>query len=76
MGVRARTVAVRLPAVSRSPISPNVSPTARAGHGGERTIRTTLSVDRTCRLQRRSLYSYLADVLNARARGDPVPSLA
>jgi transposase len=44
--------------------------------GGERTIERLLSVDQTCRLQRRSLYSYLADVLNARARGDPVPTLA
>lgn len=27
------------------------------------------------RLQRRSLYAYLADALTAKARGDPVPSL-
>ena len=44
--------------------------------GGERTIERLLSVDQTCRLQRRSLYAYLADVLTAKARGDPVPSLA
>lgn len=43
--------------------------------GGERTIERLLSVDQTCRLQRRSLYSYLADVLTTRARGDPVPTL-
>lgn len=41
--------------------------------GGERTIERLLSVDQTCRLQRRSLYSYLADALTARARGDPGP---
>jgi hypothetical protein len=41
--------------------------------GGERTIERLLSVDQTCRLQRRSLYSYLADALTARARGDPLP---
>jgi transposase len=43
--------------------------------GGERTIERLLSVDQTCRLQRRSLYAYLADVLTTRVRGDPVPTL-
>ena len=43
---------------------------------GERTIERLLSASVTCRLQRRSLFAYLADVLNARARADPVPSLA
>ena len=43
--------------------------------GGERTIERLLSVDQTCRLQRRSLYAYLADVLTAKARGDPIPAL-
>ena len=44
--------------------------------GGERTIERLLSADQTCRLQRRSLYAYLADVLSAKARGDPIPALA
>lgn len=39
-------------------------------------IERLLSVDQTCRLQHRSLYTYLASVLTARARGDPIPSLA
>jgi hypothetical protein len=43
---------------------------------GERTIERLLSVDQTCRLQCRSLYAYLADVLAAKARGDPVPALS
>jgi transposase len=43
---------------------------------GERTIERLLSVDQTCRLQRRSLYAYLSDTLTAKARGDPVPTLA
>jgi hypothetical protein len=30
----------------------------------------------TCRLQRRSLFAYLTDLLTAHARGDPVPLLA
>jgi len=44
--------------------------------GGERTIERLLSIDQTCRLQRRSLYGYLSDALSAKARGDPVPTLA
>jgi transposase len=43
---------------------------------GERTIERLLSVDQTCRLQRRSLYGYISDVLTARTRGDPIPILA
>jgi len=43
---------------------------------GERTIERLLSVSVTCRLQGRSLFAYLSDVLAARIRGDPVPLLA
>lgn len=43
---------------------------------GERTIERLLSASVTCRLQGRSLFAYLADVLGARIRGDPVPLLA
>jgi transposase len=43
--------------------------------GGERTIERLLSVDQSCRLQRRSLYAYLAEALSAKARGDPIPAL-
>ena len=42
---------------------------------GEHTIERLLSVSQTCRLQRRSLFAYLADVLTAKARGDPAPLL-
>jgi len=42
---------------------------------GERTIERLLSASVTCRLQRRSLFTYLADVLTAQARGDPIPLL-
>jgi hypothetical protein len=42
---------------------------------GERTIERLLSASVTCRLQGRSLFAYLADVLNAKARGDPLPLL-
>ncbi|MBW8060683.1 MAG: IS66 family transposase [Solirubrobacterales bacterium] len=43
---------------------------------GEHTIERLLSASVTCRLQGRSLFAYLADVLGARARGDPAPLLA
>jgi transposase len=42
---------------------------------GEHTIERLLSVSQTCRLQDRSLFAYLADVLTARARDDPIPPL-
>ena len=42
---------------------------------GERTIERLLSASVTCRLQGRSLFAYLADLLGARVRGDPVPLL-
>ena len=40
---------------------------------GERTIERLLSASITCRLQKRSLFAYLTDVLNASIRGDPIP---
>jgi transposase len=43
---------------------------------GEHTIERLLSASITCRLQRRSLFAYLTDVLNASIRGDPIPALA
>jgi len=43
---------------------------------GERTIERLLSASVTCRLQKRSLYAYLTDTLNANIRGDPIPALA
>ena len=43
---------------------------------GERTIERLLSASVSCRLQGRSLFAYLADVLTASIRGDPIPALA
>jgi transposase len=43
---------------------------------GERHIERLLSASVTCRLQRRSLFAYLSELLAAHARGDPVPALA
>jgi transposase len=42
---------------------------------GERTTERLLSASLTCRLQKRSLFAYLTDVLNAQIRGDPIPLL-
>ncbi len=42
---------------------------------GERTIERLLSASITCRLQKRSLFAYLTDVLTANTRGDPIPAL-
>jgi hypothetical protein len=44
---------------------------------GERFIERALSASVTpCRLQGRSLFAYLAELLGANARGDPLPALA
>jgi riboflavin biosynthesis pyrimidine reductase len=40
------------------------------------TIERLLAATITCRLQKRSLFAYLADVLTANIRGDPIPALA
>lgn len=45
-------------------------------HGGERRIERLLSAHTTCRLQHRSLFDYLSELLSAHARGDPAPLLA
>jgi transposase len=43
---------------------------------GERFAERALSAAATCRLQRRSLFTYLSDLIHAHARGDPFPALA
>jgi transposase len=42
---------------------------------GERFIERALSASVTCRLQERSLFTYLRELLTAHARGDPLPTL-
>ena len=44
-------------------------------HHGERFAERALSAATTCRQQRRSLFEFLADLLTAHARGDPLPAL-
>ena len=43
---------------------------------GEQRVARLLSASITCRLQHRSLHAYLIDLLNANARGDPLPLLS
>jgi transposase len=43
---------------------------------GEQHVARLLSASITCRLQHRSLHTYLIDLLNAHARGDPTPLLS
>jgi len=42
---------------------------------GEQMIERLLSISQTCRLQQRSMLTYLTDSLTATARGDPLPTL-
>jgi transposase len=42
---------------------------------GERFIERALSASVTCRLQHRSLFAYMRQLLTAHARGDPLPTL-
>ncbi|MGH2843635.1 MAG: IS66 family transposase [Solirubrobacteraceae bacterium] len=43
---------------------------------GEQFIERALSVSVTCRLQARSMFTYMHGLLTAHARGDPLPTLA
>lgn len=43
--------------------------------GGERFIERALSASVTCRLQGRSFFAYMRELLIAHARGDPLPAL-
>jgi hypothetical protein len=45
-------------------------------HDGEQFIERALSASVTCRLQHRSLFNYLCELLTAHSRGDPLPTLA
>jgi hypothetical protein len=43
---------------------------------GERFAERSLSAAATCRQQRRSLFTYLSELITAHTRGDPFPALA
>jgi transposase len=44
-------------------------------HNGERFAERALSAAGTCRLQRRSLFTYLSELIAAHTHGDPFPAL-
>jgi hypothetical protein len=44
-------------------------------NNGERFAERALSAAATCRLQSRSLFTYLSELITAHARGDPFPAL-
>ena len=44
-------------------------------HTGEQFAERALSAAATCRLQRRSLFAYLTELITAHTRGDPFPAL-
>jgi hypothetical protein len=46
------------------------------GKLGERFAERALSTAGTCRLQHRSLFTYLSELITAHNRGDPLPALA
>ena len=64
-----------MPVVRRFLIHRKLSHGTRSD-GGERFVERGLSASVTCRLQRRSLFAYMAELLGAHARGDPLPTLA
>jgi hypothetical protein len=45
-------------------------------NNGERFAERALSAAATCRQQRRSLFTYLSELITAHNRGDPFPALA
>ena len=60
----------------RSPVIHRKLSLGTQSNDGERFAERALSAAATCRLQRRSLFTYLSDLIHAHARGDPFPALA
>jgi transposase len=60
----------------RSPVIHRKVSLGTRSKDGERFAERALSAAGTCRLQRRSLFTYLSDLLTAHTRGDPFPTLA
>ena len=60
----------------RGPVIHRKLPYGTRSEEGERFIERALSASVTCRLQGRSLFAYLVELLSARARGQPLPALA
>ena len=60
----------------RSPVIHRKLSLASQSNNGERFAERALSAAGTCRLQRRSLFTYLSELITAHTRGDPFPALA
>jgi transposase len=60
----------------RSPVIHRKVSLGTQSDGGERFAERALSAAGTCRLQGRSLFTYLSDLITAHNRGDPFPALA
>jgi transposase len=60
----------------RSPVIHRKVSLGTQSQDGERFAERALSAAGTCRLQHRSLFTYLSDLLTAHTRGDPFPALA
>ena len=59
----------------RSPVIHRKVSLGTQSKDGERFAQRALSAAGTCRLQHRSLFAYLNDLITAHARGDPFPAL-
>jgi transposase len=60
----------------RSPVIHRKVSLGTQSNAGERFAERALSAAGTCRLQHRSLFTYLSDLITAHNRGDPFPALA
>ena len=59
----------------RSPVIHRKLSLGTQSNTGERFAERALSAATTCRMQRRSLFTYLSELLAAHTRGDPFPAL-
>jgi transposase len=59
----------------RSPVIHRKLSLGTQSDNGERFAERALSAAATCRLQRRSLFTYLSELITAHTRGDPFPAL-
>ena len=59
----------------RSPVIHRKVSLGTQSKNGERFAERALSAAATCRLQRRSLFTYLSELITAHSRGDPFPAL-
>lgn len=60
----------------RAPVIQRKVSLGSQSNDGERFAERALSAAGTCRLQRRSLFAYLSELIPAQTRGDPFPALA